>query len=33
MAVQGMVGSSAAQVAFQCAEAGMIVSDWIWVAR
>ncbi|TDT77370.1 NitT/TauT family transport system substrate-binding protein [Litoreibacter halocynthiae] len=31
--VQGMAGSSAAQVAFQGGEADVIVSDWLWVAR
>jgi NitT/TauT family transport system substrate-binding protein len=33
IAVQGMAGSSAAQVALQGGEADLIVSDWIWVAR
>jgi len=33
MAVQGMAGGPAAQVAFQGGEADVIVSDWIWVAR
>ncbi|SHE62054.1 NitT/TauT family transport system substrate-binding protein [Litoreibacter ascidiaceicola] len=31
--VQGVAGSSAAQVAFQGGEADVIVSDWLWVAR
>ncbi|WP_424933971.1 ABC transporter substrate-binding protein [Amaricoccus macauensis] len=31
--VQGMAGSSAAQVAFQGGETDVIVSDWLWVAR
>jgi len=33
MQVQGVAGSSAAQVAFQGGETDAIVSDWIWVAR
>lgn len=31
--VQGVAGSSAAQVAFQGGETDVIVSDWLWVAR
>ena len=31
--VQGVAGSSAAQVAFQGGQADVIVSDWLWVAR
>ena len=31
--VQGVAGSSAAQIAFQGGETDMIVSDWLWVAR
>ncbi len=31
--VQGVAGSSAAQVAFQGGAADVIVSDWLWVAR
>lgn len=31
--VQGVAGSSAAQVAFQGGTADVIVSDWLWVAR
>lgn len=31
--VQGVAGSSAAQVAFQAGETDVIVSDWLWVAR
>ena len=33
LSVQGVAGSSAAQVAFQGGEADVIVSDWLWVAR
>lgn len=33
MDVQGVAGSTAAQVAFQGGAADVIVSDWIWVAR
>ena len=33
MEVQGVAGSSAAQIAFQGDAADVIVSDWIWVAR
>ena len=33
LAVQGVAGSAAAQVAFQAGEADVIVSDWLWVAR
>ena len=33
MTVDGVAGSSAAQVAFQGGETDVIVSDWIWVAR
>lgn len=31
--VQGVAGSSAAQIAFQGGETDVIVSDWLWVAR
>lgn len=31
--VQGVAGSSAAQIAFQGNQADVIVSDWLWVAR
>ncbi|MEM9797451.1 MAG: ABC transporter substrate-binding protein [Pseudomonadota bacterium] len=33
MAVEGVAGGSAAQVAFQAGETDVIVSDWLWVAR
>ncbi|MFW2544462.1 ABC transporter substrate-binding protein [Primorskyibacter sp. 2E107] len=33
LVVQGVAGSSAAQVAFQGGKADVIVSDWLWVAR
>lgn len=33
LAVQGVAGGSAAQIAFQGGEADVIVSDWLWVAR